>query len=62
MFLTLRDLERLCFGTEVDRPAHTTDFAADGASAQLRVSLIPRVMSSRGEDAPGRELVYDFVR
>lgn len=45
VFLTLGDMERLRLGSEVDRPAHTADFAADGTSAELArgVSLPTRV-------------------
>lgn len=35
VFLTLGDVERLRLRTEVDRPAHAADFAADGANTQL---------------------------
>lgn len=35
VFCSLGDGERVRFGTEVDRAAHTADFAADGAGAQL---------------------------
>ena len=64
MFLTLGDLERLRVGTEVDRPAHAADFAADGANAQLGAGESPAgsVLEAGIDDAPGRERECGYGR